>query len=51
MDWLGLLAIITTAWCGIDIGIAIERKNTNSIIFNAIIILFEAAFIFFRTGI
>ena len=50
MDWVGLLAAIVATWCGVDIGIAIKEKNTKSIIFNSIIVLFEWAYIFFNWG-
>jgi uncharacterized protein YneF (UPF0154 family) len=44
MNWMGLLAIVVATWCGIDIGIAITKKNTKDIIFNSIIVLFEWAY-------
>lgn len=51
MNWFGLLAAIVATWCGVDIGIAIKEKNTKSIIFNGIIVLFEWAYILFNWGI
>ena len=51
MNWMGLLSIIVATWCGVDIGIAITKKDTKAIIFNGIIVLFEWAYIFFNWGI
>lgn len=48
MDWMGLLAVAVATWCGVDIGIAITKKDTKNIIFNSIIALFEWAYIFFN---
>lgn len=51
MNWWGLLAIMVATWCGVDIGIAITKKDTKGIIFNSILVLFEWAYIFFNLGI
>lgn len=51
MNWFGLMAIMVATWCGVDIGIAITKKNTEGIIFNSIIALFEWAYILFNWGI
>jgi hypothetical protein len=50
MNWLGLLAVMVATWCGVDIGIAITKKNTKDIIFNSVIVLFEWAYILFNWG-
>jgi hypothetical protein len=50
MDWMGLLAAMVATWCGVDIGIAITKKDTKGIIFNSIIALFEWAYILFNVG-
>lgn len=50
MNWLGLMAIVIATWCGIDIGIAITKKDTKEIIFNSAIVLFEWAYILFNVG-
>ena len=50
MNWFGLMAIIVASWCGVDIGIAIKEKDTKSIIFNSIIMLFEWMYILFNVG-
>lgn len=45
LNWYDLLSGLLIAWCGIDVGIAIERKNKPSIIFNAIIIVIEIIYL------
>ena len=49
LDWYALLSGLMIAWCGIDAGIAIERKNKSSIVFNAIIIVIEIVYLFGRS--
>ena len=50
MDWYGLLAAIVASWCGVDIGIAIKEKDIKSIVFNAIIMVFEWGYILSNWG-
>lgn len=50
MNWYGLFCAIVACWCAVDIGIAIKEKKRNDIIFNAIIMIFEWAFILFNLG-
>lgn len=50
MNWWNFLAVVVATWCGVDIGIAITKKDTKEIIFNSIIALFEWAYILFNWG-
>ena len=47
----GFLGALLIAWCGIDIGIAIPKKDIPSIIFNSILIIVESLFILFAWGL
>lgn len=47
MYWTGFLGALLIAWCGIDIGIAIPKKDIPAIVFNTIFIAVEALFILF----
>ena len=51
MNWFGLMAIAVASWCGVDIGFAIKENNKESIVFNAIIMLFEWCYILFNWGV
>lgn len=48
MDWASFIFAILIAWEGIDLGRAIEKKNTVSVVFNAILIIIDCLFILFN---
>jgi hypothetical protein len=47
MYWTGLLGALLIAWCGVDIGLAIPKKDVPSIVFNSMLIAVESLFILF----
>jgi hypothetical protein len=51
MYWTGFLGALLIAWCGIDIGIAIPKKDIPAIVFNTIFIIVETLFILFAWGL
>ena len=51
MSWMNFLAIAVATWCGVDVGIAITKKDYKEIVFNAVLILFEWCYILFNWGI
>ena len=51
MNWWIFLAAVVATWCGVDVGIAIIKKDYKEIAFNAAIILFEWCFILFNWGV
>ncbi len=50
MNWINFIAIAMATWCAIDVGIAITKKDYREIVFNAILILFEWAYVLFDVG-
>lgn len=51
MYWTGFLSALFIAWCGIDIGIAISKKDKVAIVFNSILIIVDSLFILFAWGL
>ena len=51
MNWLNFLSIAVATTCGVDVGIAIIKKDRKEIIFNVIIIAFEWCYILFNWGV
>lgn len=51
MNWWNFLAVVVATWCGVDVGIAITKKDYKEIVFNAIIILFEWCYVLFNWGV
>jgi hypothetical protein len=51
MSWMNFLAIVLATWCGVDVGIAITKKDYKEIAFNAVLILFEWCYVLFNWGV